>query len=132
MSRYNEATIEDAALDYFRELGYSTAWGPNLAPGESGQERESFQDVILKGRLRGSIGRINAGLDLELIDEAVKKLQRAESQNPIDENYRVYKLITEGVGFRRIAAQCQDRLDAGLLEALDNLLSAFNRCTNAG
>lgn len=97
MSRYNEATIEDAALDYFRELGYSTAWGPNLAPGESGQERESFQDVILKGRLRGSIGRINAGLDLELIDEAVKKLQRAESQNPIDENYRVYKLITEGV-----------------------------------
>ena len=97
MSVYNEATVEDAALDYFREIGFSTAWGPNLAPGEPGQERESFQDVILQGRLRGSIGRINAGLGRDLIDEAVKKLQRAESQNPIDENYRVHKLITEGV-----------------------------------
>lgn len=97
MSRYNEATVEDAALDYFREVGYSTAWGPNLAPGEPGQERESFHDVILKGRLRAAIARINAGLDRELMDEAVKKMQRAESQNPIDENYRIHKLITEGV-----------------------------------
>ena len=97
MSIYNEATVEDAALDYFREVGFSTAWGPNLAPGEPGQERTSFQDVVLEGRLRASIARINSGIDRGLIDEAVKKLQRAESQNPIDENYRVHRLITEGV-----------------------------------
>jgi type I restriction enzyme R subunit len=97
MSTFNEATIEHAALDYFRELGYATAWGPNLAPGEPGQERESFQDVILERRLRASISRINAGLDISLVQESVKKLKRAESQNPIDENYRVHKLITEGV-----------------------------------
>jgi type I restriction enzyme R subunit len=97
MSVYNEATVEDAALDYFREVGFSTAWGPNLAPGEAGQERISFQDVVLEGRLRASIARINPGIDRDLIDKAVTKLQRAESQNPIDENYRVHKLITEGV-----------------------------------
>ncbi|MEN9751239.1 MAG: hypothetical protein RLZZ600_286 [Actinomycetota bacterium] len=97
MSVFNEATVEDAALDFFREAGYETAWGPNLAPGESGQERESFQDVILEGRLRSSISRINAGLDNALVEEAIKKLRRAESQNPIDENFRLHKLITEGV-----------------------------------
>lgn len=97
MSLFNESTVEDAALDYFREIGFSTAWGPNLAPGEPGQERESFEDVILGSRLRASIAQINSGIERDLIDEAVKKLQRAESQNPIDENYRVHKLITEGV-----------------------------------
>ena len=97
MSSFNEATVEDAALDYFREVGYSTAWGPNLAPGEPGQERASFQDVILEDRLRSSISRINVGHHETLIDEAIKKVRRAESQNPIDENYRIHKLITEGI-----------------------------------
>ncbi len=97
MSSFNEATVEDAALDYFREVGYSTAWGPNLAPGEPGEERVSFQDVILEDRLRASISRINVGHDETLIDEAIKKVRRAESQNLVDENYRLHKLITEGV-----------------------------------
>ena len=97
MTRFNEATIEDAALDYFREIGFATAWGPNLAPGEPGQERESYLDVILKARLFASISRNNPGLDPTLIEEAIKKLRRAESQNHSDENYRFHKLMTEGV-----------------------------------
>ncbi len=109
MSHFNEATIEDAALDYFREAGYATAWGPHLAPGEPGQERESFQDVILEGRLRASISRINIGLDDTLIDEAIKKLRRAESQNAIDENYRIHKIITEGVSIEHRAADGEVR-----------------------
>ena len=93
----NESTIENASLEYFRELGYSTAWGPSLAPGEPGEERSSFDQVFLFGRLREAALRINTSLAHGLIDEALKKLGRAESQNPIDENYRVHKLITEGV-----------------------------------
>lgn len=101
MSLFNESTIEDAALDYFRETGYATVWGPNIAPGEPGQERASFQDVILVERLRNSISRINAGLDIGLVEEAIKKFMRAESQNSIDENYRIHKLITGGVPIER-------------------------------
>lgn len=97
MSRFNEATVEDASLDYFRDVGFETAWGPHIAPGEPGEERESFQDVILDHRLRASILRINAGLDYVLMEEAITKIKRAESQNPVDENYRLHKLITEGV-----------------------------------
>ncbi len=101
MSLFNESTIEDAALDYFRETGYATVWGPNIAPGEPGQERASFQDVILVERLRKSISRINAGLDIGLVEEAIKKFMRAESQNSIDENFRIHKLITGGVPIER-------------------------------
>lgn len=97
MSNLNESTVEDAALEYLAQLGYQTAWGPNLAPGEPGQERTSFEQVYLYARLRSAVRRINPGTDPALIDEAVKRLGRAESQNPVAENFRVHKLITEGV-----------------------------------
>jgi len=97
MSNLNESTVEDAALEYLAQLGYQTAWGPSLAPGEPGEERTSFEQVYLHARLRSAVRRINPGIDVALIDEAIKRLGRAESQNPVAENFRVHKLVTEGV-----------------------------------
>lgn len=111
MSSFNESTVEDAALEYFAELGYQTAWGPNLAPGEDGEERASFDQVLLLDRMRSAVASINAGLDRELVDAAIKKLQRAESQNPIDENFRVHKLLAEGVPVEHRGADGQSRTE---------------------
>ena len=80
MTSLNESTVEDAALEYLAQLGYQTAWGPSLAPGEPGEERASFDHVFLFARLRSAVRRINPGIDAELIDEAVQRLGRAESQ----------------------------------------------------
>lgn len=97
MTKLTEATVEDAALEYFAQLGYKTAWGPGIAPGEPGQERTSFEQVFLQARLRLAVRRINPSADPSLIDEAIKRLGRAESQNLVAENFRVHKLVTEGV-----------------------------------
>lgn len=48
----NEAIIEDAALSWFRDLGYAVGHGPQMAPGEPAAERDSFGEVVLVGRLR--------------------------------------------------------------------------------
>ncbi|MDU7816473.1 MAG: type I restriction endonuclease subunit R [Bacillota bacterium] len=97
MSAFNENTVELAALEYFAELGYRTLHGPDIAPGEPGAQRDSFEEVFLWGRLRDAIRRINPSTSPALIDEAIKRVRRAESQSPIDENYRLHQLITEGV-----------------------------------
>ncbi|MEW1988178.1 type I restriction endonuclease subunit R [Brevibacterium casei] len=97
MTSFNENVVEQAALEYFAELGYRRLHGPDIAPGEPDTERSSYEDVILWGRLRDALRRINPGTDAALIDEAVKTVQRAESQSPIDENARLHQLITEGV-----------------------------------
>ena len=55
----NEAIVEEAALGWFQELGYAALPGPQLAPGEPTAERQSFSDVLLVGRLRQAIGRLN-------------------------------------------------------------------------
>ena len=57
-----ESMVEEAALGWFRELGYAVLPGPQLAPGESTAERESFSDVVLVGRLREAIRQLNPAI----------------------------------------------------------------------
>lgn len=96
MTSFNEATIEDAALDYLRDIGYSTAFGPNLAADGISPERESFEQVYLYDRLRDAANRINPE-HRDLVNEALKRLERAESQIEIAENFRVHQLLIHGV-----------------------------------
>jgi type I restriction enzyme R subunit len=97
VNAFNESIVEDAALDYLRQLGYSTAFGPEIAPDGQFSERSSYEQVYLYDRLREAARRINADAGAALVDEAIKRLGRAESQNPVDENFRVHQLLTEGV-----------------------------------
>jgi type I restriction enzyme R subunit len=65
----NESIVEDAALEWFGELGYAVGHGPQLAPGEyaggtlipafSQGEKEKDGEVVLVGRLREAIRRLN-------------------------------------------------------------------------
>lgn len=108
MSKFNENVVEQAALEYFAELGYRRVHGPDIAPGEPSAERQSYEDVVLWERLWDGLRRINSGTDTSLITDALKTVQRAESQSPIDENARLHQLITEGV-------PVEHRVDDGLL-----------------
>ena len=68
----NESIVEDAALEWFRlrqgfggqvgELGNAAGPGPQLAPGETAAERDSFGEVGLVGRLREAIRRLNPAI----------------------------------------------------------------------
>ena len=97
MTALNESTVERAAVEYLRQLGYSTAFGPDIAPDGVHPERSSYEHVYLYDRLRDAARVINPDATAIMLDEAIKRLERAESQNPLAENFRVHKLLTEGV-----------------------------------
>ena len=42
--------------------GYAVGHGPQLAPGEPAAERDSFGEVVLVGRLREAIRRLNPAI----------------------------------------------------------------------
>jgi type I restriction enzyme R subunit len=96
MPVFNEATVEDAALDYLREIGYSTEFGPNIGPGGSSEERASWDQVYLLDRLRDVACRLNPD-HTDLVEDAIARLMRAESQSEIAENFRVHRLLVDGV-----------------------------------
>jgi type I restriction enzyme, R subunit len=99
MSWLDEADIELDALDEFAALGWQTAFGPDISPGcseDSKRERDTFDAYILERRLRTAIAHLNPGIDPAHLDEAVLALKRAESQNVMTENLRVYRLLSDG------------------------------------
>jgi type I restriction enzyme, R subunit len=61
----NESIVEDAALEWFGELGYAVGHGPHRAPGEAAAERDSFGEVVLVDRLCEAIRRLNAAIPEE-------------------------------------------------------------------
>ena len=93
----NESTVEAAALDWFRELGYAIGHGPHLAPGEPASERAAFGDVVLVGRLRDALGRLNPAVPEEAREEALRKLLRPEVPGLVGINRRFHKLLRDGV-----------------------------------
>jgi len=98
MSNLNESVVEQAALEWLAGLGYQTLYGPNIAPGGDGpQLRDSFADVVLIDRLLPTVRGLNEGIDSAVVDQAVKRLLRPESQNPVDENYRIHRFLVDGI-----------------------------------
>jgi len=93
----NEDTVEQAALEWLAGLGYGVRFGGDIAPGEPAAERASYDEVLLLGRLRDALERINPDVPPSALGEALRKVQRAESQNPVLNNHAFHRLLTEGV-----------------------------------
>ena len=58
----NEADIEQIALDWFAECGYTCLHGPDIAPDMPARERASYQEVLLVDRLRAALQQFNTSL----------------------------------------------------------------------
>ena len=93
----NESHLEEAALEWLAELGYALGHGPDMAPGEPAAERESFSDVVLTGRLREAIHRLNPAIPAEAREEALSKVLRRETTSLIGNNRAFHHHLRDGV-----------------------------------
>ncbi|MCC6191707.1 MAG: type I restriction endonuclease subunit R [Anaerolineales bacterium] len=94
---FTESVVEDAALDWLRDLGYAVAHGPEIAPGEPASERTSFGDVVLVGRLREALARLNPALPEEARQEALRKVLRPGNPSLVENNRRFHHWLVDGV-----------------------------------
>ena len=93
----NESIVEDAALEWFGELGYAVGHGPHLAPGEPAAERDSFSEVVLVGRLRAAIRRLNPAIPEEARAEALRKVLRVGTPSLTQTNRAFHRMLRDGV-----------------------------------
>jgi type I restriction enzyme R subunit len=91
----SEADWEAYALEALGELGWEPKPGAAIAPGVG--ERTSWDELILPGRLREAIARINPGLPPSAVEDAVLQVLDARSQDALAENHRLHELITRGI-----------------------------------
>jgi type I restriction enzyme, R subunit len=93
----SESDVEEAAIEYLGDLGYNYLHGSEIAPDGVSPERASYSDVILAGRLRAALARINPDLDSDSLDEAAKRVLRPESPSLEENNVTFQTLLTRGV-----------------------------------
>ena len=99
-NKYTEANLEEAILEWLKDdLGYSVVFGPNIAHDGEYPERSSYEDIVLVGRLRSAIHRINPTIPEESREEAIKKIINMPYSSPsfLTANQSFHKMVSEGV-----------------------------------
>ena len=91
----SEAQWEHDAMEQLAEVGWYPVNGKDIAKGSG--ERESWDELIIPGRLRDAIARINPKLPPEAVDEAVATVMTATSRDAIAENHRIHEFLTKGI-----------------------------------
>ncbi|MBL3645520.1 type I restriction endonuclease subunit R [Bacillus sp. RHFB] len=97
MYSFSEDELEHATLDWLEELGYEIANGPDLANDGVSPERSNYGTVYLEVRLIDALSRINKGVKIADIEEAIRKITVPQLPNLLMNNRSFHRLITDGV-----------------------------------
>ena len=116
MSHIPESDVEQAALAWLDQSGWTTAHGPDLAPSGSKPER-SYSDVTLASRFRDALSRINPDLPASALDDAFRKLTRPAGSALDARNRSFHRMLVDGVPVEYRAAS--DRIRGANAQVLD-------------
>ncbi len=97
MAHITENTIEEFTIELLERLGYQYIYGPDIAPDGENTERQSYEDVLLTGRLKNAIRRINPKVPVDAQNEAIKEIQRIHSPELWVNNETFHRMLTEGI-----------------------------------
>ncbi|MCQ8127647.1 type I restriction endonuclease subunit R [Methylomonas rivi] len=123
MCKLTESAIEAFALDLFQQLGYSYLYGPDIAPDGEHQERQDYDEVLLVGRLEAALKRINPTVSQDVLQAALKDVQRVHSPDLLANNETFHRLLTEGV---KVSYQHDGAERGGLVSLIDYANPANN------
>ena len=96
MPPVTESTVEAAALDWLRDLGYRIVHAPDSRPGPDGL-RDSYADAVLSRILRDRLESLNLDLPVEALDDAFRKLISPQGTTLAACNRHFHHLLVDGV-----------------------------------
>ena len=90
----SESEWEDLAKEVLTELDWKPLNGEDIAPGRD--ERDSWTDLPLPGRLLDALRRLNPGVPNEQLLQARAEIVAPQSNDAITENLRAHEWMTQG------------------------------------
>ncbi|WP_291380847.1 type I restriction endonuclease subunit R [Demequina sp.] len=97
MRKFTESAVEQAALEWLEAAGWATVYGESIAPGEPAAERTEFTQTTLDARLFSTLTRLNPDLPASAIEDALKRLLRAEGPDLVTRNRATHRHLVNGV-----------------------------------
>jgi len=93
-----EDKLEQEALGWLAEVGYTHVHGSALAPGASGGGgRESWSQVVLTQKLAAAIARLNPHLPISAREDALMQVLNLDVPSMLGANRHFHTLLTYGV-----------------------------------
>ncbi len=96
MPAISESVVEEAALNWFRALGYTLLAGTDTMPGRA-SFREDYADVVLAPVLRNALARLNPDVPPDALDDAFRKLTHPEGSTLETRNRALHRMLVDGV-----------------------------------
>ena len=88
-SLFTEATYEQAIIELFENMGYEHLYAPDY-------DRD-YTSPLLDSVLRDSLVRINRGLPLDAIEEAIAKLKNFDTGSLLQKNITFMDYLQNGI-----------------------------------
>jgi type I restriction enzyme R subunit len=92
-----EDQLEQQCLGWFREGGWDTVFGPDIAHDGAAPERANYREVVLVGRLARSLARLNPAVPAAVLDEAVQRLLKLDHPVAEQRNRDFHRLLLTGI-----------------------------------
>ncbi len=92
-----EDQLEQDALSWLVEVGYTHLSGYDIAPDGPAPERDNFRQVLLPQRLRSAIARLNQHIPLAAREDAFKQVQDLGTPVLLSANRHFHRLLVGGV-----------------------------------
>jgi len=136
MATPSEDALERWVLEMLGTLGWSHAYGPDIAPGMPDAQRDDYRDVVLADRLSAAVHRLNPQLPDAAVADVVATVRRTESPVIESENWNAYRYLTQGVPVEYRDESGQTRTDRAWLvdweHPANNDLAAVNQFSIEG
>jgi type I restriction enzyme R subunit len=91
-NKITEDAVEHVAIELLEEQGYSY-----LTPEEWEAERGDLSNVLLKGRLKIAIDKLNPTIPEEAREQALRVVSNLPSQNLVENNEAFHRMLTDGI-----------------------------------
>jgi type I restriction enzyme R subunit len=92
-----EDQLEQEALGWLRELGYAYCYGPDIAHDGDRPERDHYRQVVLAGRLRTAIARLNPLVPAAAREDALRQVLELGVPVQLSANRLFHRLLVGGV-----------------------------------
>ena len=93
----NEDTVEQQALRWFQESGWTYVPGPELSPEAAPEERADGRSVVLAGRLARAVKRLNPQLPADAVEDVVRRVRTRQHPDLGHANRAFHQMLLDGV-----------------------------------
>ncbi len=92
-----EDQLEQEALGWLTDVGYGHRFGPDIAHDGTDPQRSDYRQVILAGRLRDAIARLNPAIPVAAREDALQQVMDLGIPALLSANRAFHKLLVGGV-----------------------------------